>query len=213
MGSVGLNLSSTSAIHWIGSERRDTTIAGFVYKDGILLSSDTQQEGGAIKIHASKIGLFECLAGKFAFAFAGNVRFVISAIQQCRQALHEVEAEQQSRRSVMYWSENISESSINIPTTKRTTERLHTNYVISFWDKSTNRTSLFMTQDHDGFPCQVVWPRFLKWVETLQRLIGFSRHPHGAVTLNRRHSKSLIRKLVPERRLRSFLSIPCGTPV
>lgn len=94
VGSVGsFNLSSTSAIHWIGSERRDTTIAGFVYKDGILLCSDTQQEGGAIKIHASKIGLFECLAGKFAFAFAGNVRFAISAIQQCRQALHEVEAD------------------------------------------------------------------------------------------------------------------------
>ena len=42
-------------------DRRMTIAAGFIHADGILLCSDTQMEGGAIKFQAPKIGMFECL--------------------------------------------------------------------------------------------------------------------------------------------------------
>jgi hypothetical protein len=54
-----------------GYNQAMTIAAGFLHADGILLCSDSQMEGAAIKFQAPKIGMFEFLGGKIGFAFAG----------------------------------------------------------------------------------------------------------------------------------------------
>jgi 20S proteasome alpha/beta subunit len=124
-----------------------TIAAGFVHKDGVLLCSDTQQEGGAIKIHSPKIGVFNCPGGKLGFALAGNVRFAISTIQTCAQQLRQTEA-----------SNTISVLEAVLDREYRRLVYQHPDYgkdesipywlLISFWSSQSNTTSLFMTEGH-----------------------------------------------------------------
>ena len=64
-----------------------TIAAGILHSGGVLLCADTQHEAGAMKIHAPKIGHFDCPGGKIGFAFAGNSAFAISAIQKVSRKL------------------------------------------------------------------------------------------------------------------------------
>lgn len=129
------------------AKRAMTIAAGYVYGGGVLLCSDTQQEGGVIKVHGSKMGHFECPGGRVAIAFAGNARYAISAIQKCSNALGSTPAEdtvsvlehvldKEYRRTVYEHPEYT------------TNEELGYSLLISFWQRSTGTTSLFVTQEH-----------------------------------------------------------------
>jgi hypothetical protein len=127
-----------------------TIAAGFIHSGGIILCSDTQQEGGAIKFHGPKIGCFKCPGGNVAIALAGNVRFAISAIQKCefhlatvsaKDTISELEAvlEREYRR-VVYDHPDYGKPGKE--------ESLGYELLISYWQKSSSTTSLFITHDH-----------------------------------------------------------------
>jgi len=71
-----------------------TIAAGFLHSGGVLLCADTQHEAGAMRVHAAKIGTFDCPGGKVGFAFAGNSAFAISVIQKCSKKLRSVPPEE-----------------------------------------------------------------------------------------------------------------------
>jgi hypothetical protein len=67
-----------------------TIAAGFLHRDGVLLCADTQQETWALKFYGSKVGYFDCYAGKVAYAFAGNSDFAAAAILGCEKRLKKI---------------------------------------------------------------------------------------------------------------------------
>ena len=69
-------------------ERHGMTIAaGFLCRDGIVLCADTEQQTWTMKIHAPKIGYFECPGGRVSYAYAGNSAFALTSIQKCQRVL------------------------------------------------------------------------------------------------------------------------------
>ena len=64
-----------------------TIAAGFIYKGGVLLCSDTQMQSGAALTHGPKIGLFDFVGGKMAVTFSGNVRSAEVTIQKLAKVL------------------------------------------------------------------------------------------------------------------------------
>jgi hypothetical protein len=64
-----------------------TIVAGFLHRDGVLICADTQQESWVMKMHAPKVGHFDCYGGKVAYAFSGHSAFAESAIQKCERKL------------------------------------------------------------------------------------------------------------------------------
>jgi hypothetical protein len=77
---------------WFPKEKRTTIAAGILHNEGVLLCSDTQIEAGAMKMHGPKMGFFDCVGGKIAFAMAGNVNFGLSAIQKCKRSIVDVDS-------------------------------------------------------------------------------------------------------------------------
>src|ERR1017187_2016157 len=124
-----------------------TIAAGFVYRNGILLCSDTQQEGGVIKLHRPKIGLFECPGGKFGFALAGNVQFAISAIQKCASVLMATDAANTIATLEALLEHEYRRHVYDHPD-YHTNENLGYSFLISFWSRSSNTTSLWFTDEH-----------------------------------------------------------------
>lgn len=124
-----------------------TIAAGFVYKDGILLCSDTQQEGGAIKFDRPKIGLFECPGGKFAFALAGNVQFAMSAIQKCAGDLKITEPQNTITTLEAILEHEYRRHIYEHPKYKED-DSLGYSFLISFWPNGSDMASLFVTHEH-----------------------------------------------------------------
>ena len=61
-----------------------TVAAGLLCKEGVLLCADTLQLDWETKSQECKIHSFDFPGGKVAFAYAGNSRFSISAVQSAR---------------------------------------------------------------------------------------------------------------------------------
>lgn len=64
-----------------------TIAAGLLYKDGVILCADTEISHSTAVTYEPKIEDFFCQIGKFAFAYAGNQRASVSAIQKCMRRL------------------------------------------------------------------------------------------------------------------------------
>lgn len=124
-----------------------TIAAGFVYSGGILLCSDTQQEGGLIKLHGPKIAHFECPYGRIGFAMAGHMNFARSAVQHCQAGLATVEPK-----------DTISTLETILEREYRRAVYTHPDYgkddgipywlIVSLWSRVAKTTALFYTQDH-----------------------------------------------------------------
>jgi 20S proteasome alpha/beta subunit len=133
---------------WGFPRRREMTIAaGFVYKDGVLLCADTQQEGGAIKFDRPKIGLFECPGGKVAFALAGNVQFAMSAIQKCADGLKVTEPQNTITTLEAILEHEYRRHVYDHPRYKED-DALGYSFLICFWPSGSEATSLFVTHEH-----------------------------------------------------------------
>jgi hypothetical protein len=124
-----------------------TIAAGFMHQSGIILCSDTQQEGGSTKYHGPKTGIIDIPYGKIAFAFAGHADFAITAIQTCAarlksvppgdtiQTLSEV-IESEYRRLVFNHPDYSTDRSLSYW------------LLIALWQKATCSCSLWVTQEH-----------------------------------------------------------------
>jgi 20S proteasome alpha/beta subunit len=75
--------------------------AGFVHRGGVLLCADTELTAGIRKLQASKIFHFESALGRFAFAFAGNVRNAVATLQKVEAKVN------RSRRNAMSVVEHV----------------------------------------------------------------------------------------------------------
>jgi hypothetical protein len=64
--------------------------AGFLHGGGVLLCADTEHSTSDMKIHAPKIGYFECPLGKVGYAYAGNAALALACIQKCQRRLQSV---------------------------------------------------------------------------------------------------------------------------
>jgi hypothetical protein len=134
------------------TEKRMTIAAGFWHRNGVLLCSDSQQEGGSTKIYGPKIGFFECPGGKIGIAFAGNVRLALSAIDHCSSRLKSVPP-----------SDTVAELDAELETCYRRAVFSHPLYgkdealgyslLISFWDRGRQASSMFVTQEHTMSAC------------------------------------------------------------
>ena len=128
-----------------------TIAAGFLHRDGIILCSDTQQEGGTTKYHGPKIGVVDIPFGKIGFAFAGNVDFAIAAIQSCGQRLKDTAPED----TVRVLTETVESEYRRLVFTHPDYHSGHLWYslVLSLWDESRGECSLWATQDHSIISC------------------------------------------------------------
>ncbi len=69
-----------------------TIAAGFLYRGGALLCTDTELTGGTLKTQAAKIVSFGCKGGMLSFAYAGNYDYALCVIDKCRRKLASVTA-------------------------------------------------------------------------------------------------------------------------
>jgi hypothetical protein len=133
-------------------QKQMTIAAGFMHKSGIILCSDTQQEGGATKYHGPKAGIIDIPYGKIAFAFAGSSDFATTAIQSCGSRLKSVapddtirvlteEVESEYRRLI--FSHPCYATDPNLPYW----------LLIALWQKATDTCSLWVTQEHSLHSC------------------------------------------------------------
>ena len=134
-------------------DRRMTIAAGFMHTDGVLLCSDTQMEGGAIKFQAPKIGMFECVGGKLAFAIAGNVDFAISAVQKISDHVKDLDAELVIPELEVVHEREYRRTVFEHPKYKSQADTLAYSLLVSFWSRSRNLVFLFMTHEHIVHAC------------------------------------------------------------
>lgn len=130
-----------------------TIALGLPHTDGILLCSDSQMEGGAVKFQAPKIGMFEFPGGKIGFGVAGHVDFAISAIQKCADRLREVTKSETApaildetltreyRRAVFEHPDYAADPNLAY------------SLLIAYWSKSRSQVSLFLTHEHIMHAC------------------------------------------------------------
>jgi 20S proteasome alpha/beta subunit len=123
-----------------------TIVAGFRYQNGVLLCSDTQQEGGALKIHGPKIGHFECIGGKVGFALAGNTAFATSAIQKCASRLKKIDASKAVTEIEKVLDREYRRVVLNHPD-HQSNWNLAYWFLIALWEKNLNKVSLFATEE------------------------------------------------------------------
>jgi hypothetical protein len=124
-----------------------TIAAALAYDGGVLLCAETQMEAGALKIHAPKVGSFECPGGRLGFAMAGNANFAISAIQKCsnklkngppNEIIQKLESALESEyRRVVFGHPNY-----------KTDWTLAYWFLIAFWSSSDNKVWLFATEEN-----------------------------------------------------------------
>lgn len=129
-----------------------TIAAGFVHKDGVLLCSDTQQEGGATKFHGPKVGVTDIPYGKIAFAFAGHCDFATTAIQSCVSRLRKVSAADTINALTVVVEAEYRRLVFNHPCFL-TDPGIPYWLLISLWQRSTKSTSLWVTQEHSLHSC------------------------------------------------------------
>ena len=71
-----------------------TIAAGFVCQTGVMLCTDTEHTGWAMKVQECKLFNIKHPSGSFLeFAYAGNTAFAFAAMQKCERKLVEVAAE------------------------------------------------------------------------------------------------------------------------
>ncbi len=64
-----------------------TIAAGFLHRDGVLLCADTEHGSPAMKFYDTKLDPFEWRSRAGAFAYSGNSKFAVAAIQKCKTEL------------------------------------------------------------------------------------------------------------------------------
>jgi hypothetical protein len=124
-----------------------TIAAAFAYRGGILLCSDTQQEGGTTKIHGAKIGVGKCPGGTLAFAFAGNTRFAKSAIQKSVVRARKTEPERTIEQLEVVLDREYNRAVYKHPDYGKN-DAIPYQLLICYWERSSGKTSLFVTNDH-----------------------------------------------------------------
>jgi hypothetical protein len=129
-----------------------TIAAGFVYSGGILLCSDTQQEGGLLKIHAPKVCHFETAYGRIGFAMAGNILLARSAIQHCKAALDNVEPKATISTIETVLDHEYDRTVLKHPLYGKD-ESLPYWLLISMWSKAAKTTALFFTHENTVESC------------------------------------------------------------
>ena len=135
-----------------------TIAVGLLCKEGVLLCADTEHVSWQTKDHESKIHSVTFPGGRSVFAYAGNDRFAISAIQKCAKRLKvaarlkkfdpqsEIEAvlDKEYRRNVL--SHPSQDSDIS----------LHYEFLVAVWHGNQSKlfiTSLTAMDEVHGFDC------------------------------------------------------------
>src|ERR1039458_8058066 len=95
-GPAALPTAQASALSLVligqGGIRLVTIAAGFLYRGGALLCTDTELTGGTLKTQAAKIVSFGCKGGMLSFAYAGNYDYALCVIDKRRRKLASVTA-------------------------------------------------------------------------------------------------------------------------
>lgn len=129
-----------------------TIAAGFVYRDGIVLCSDTQQEAGTSKYHGPKVGIADIPYGKIAFAIAGHADFATNALQSCSAKLASVDP----KDTVTVLSEVLDSEYRRLVLTHplvKDDPNLPYWLLIALWQEKTKSCSLWVTQEHSLHSC------------------------------------------------------------
>jgi len=140
-----------------------TIAAALTYDSGVLLCADTQMEAGALKIHAPKVGSFECPGGRIGFALAGHTSFAISAIQKCSQKLRDAKAHEIIEKLKETLEREYCRVVFKHPNYK-TDWNLAYWFLLAFWSCSDKQVWLFATEEQT-----------LRSINTTYECIGIGR--------------------------------------